>query len=201
VIADCKALWLKFREQAMQQGLTGRAPEQVAFLLTGAKLAANHYRAAGVELDTAAWPAALFNLAQRQAQQVLESQPADRFRNALRELLAAGAAHLSAVNTAGDIGFSSVARGRLIGWQNPVKSELYLLAAPALEVVNESLRKGDTPLNIKPAALWRQCRQRGWLLPGDPIAGGGERSSRVCWLDGKTVRVMVFNLEGMLGNG
>ena len=202
VITQCKALWLAYRTQAQDAGLSGRAVEQVAFLLTGAKLAVNHYRAAGVDVDTAAWPETLYALARRHAQQVLESQPADRFRNALRELLQAGAAYVEGVDSQGHAVFpTELQRGLKIGWRSDAKRELYLLSAPALECVNEALRKGDSPLNIKPAALWRQCQQRGWLLTGDPLPDGGLRSSQQRWLGGKPVRVVVFDLNKMLGDG
>ena len=198
VIADSKKHWETFRDKARRAGLTGRAPEQVAYLLVGAMLAANHYRAAGVAVDTSQWPETLFALARRQVAHVLESQPADRFRNALQELLAAGAAHLAAVNDAGDGNPMEIQRGRLIGWQSAVKGEIYLLAAPVLELVNEALRKGDTALNIKPAALWRQCQQRGWLLPGNTTTTGIE-SSRTVKISGRATRVLVFDLAKMLG--
>ena len=202
VIAQCKTLWLGYRTQALSAGLSGRAPEQVAFLLTGAKLALDCYQTAGVKLDTSAWPETLYALARRHQQQVLESQPADRFRNALRELLQAGAAHLEPVDGQGNKAFSeTIQRGRQVGWQNPSKGEIYLLSAPALEVVNEALRKGDTALNIRPKALWEQCRQRGWLLHGDAQPEGGTKTSRTCWLDGRSVKALVFSLTGMLGEG
>lgn len=202
VIQECKTQWEGFREKALSAGLTGRAPEQVAFLLTGAKLAANHYRACGVDVDTTQWVETLFSMARRHEQHVLESQPADRFRAALREILAAGGAYLESVDSQGDRLHSlEIQRGKQIGWLSDAKQEIYLLAAPALELVNESLRKGDAALNIKPAALWRQCRQRGWLLHGDPLPGGGERSSRTCRFGGQIVKALVFSLSGMLGDG
>lgn len=199
VIADCKELWEGFRQKALEAGLTGRAPEQVAFLLTGAKLAANHYRTCGVEVDTANWVETLFSLARRHETQVLESQPADRFRAALQEILAAGGAYLEGIDSdGGRVHSQIVQRGKQVGWVNESKQEVYLLAAPALELVNESLRKGDSTLNIKPAALWRQCRQRGWLLHGDSLPGGGERSSRTCWIDGKPTKALVFSQPKLL---
>jgi hypothetical protein len=202
VIQECKDLWEAMREKALAACLTGRAPEQVAFLLVGAKLAANHYRACGVDVDTTQWVETLFTQARRHEQHVLESQPADRFRAALQELLAAGGAYLESVDSQGDrLHSETVQRGKQIGWLSEGKGEIYLLAAPALELVNESLRKGDAALNIKPAALWRQCRQRGWLLHGDPQPGGGEKSSRTCWIGGKSIKALVFSLSGMLGDG
>jgi hypothetical protein len=198
-IQECKALWEGFRAKALQAGLTGRAPEQVAFLLVGAKLAAAHYRAAGVELDTSQWAETLYGLARRHSQHVLESQPADRFRNALRELLAAGAVCLEPVDEDGSGRHSSIPlRGKQIGWHSEAKREVYLLGAVCLEVVNESLRKGDSGLNIRPAALWRQCRQRGWLLNGDPLPGGGERSSRTCRINGDLLKALVFSQSELL---
>ena len=192
----------KFREQALGAGLSGRAPEQVAFLLLGAKLAAAHYRAAGVAVDTSQWPETLFALARRHAAHVLESQPADRFRNALAELLASGGAYLEPVDGQGGPAHSlEILRGRQVGWVNDAKQEIYLLSAPVLEAVNEALRKGDSPLNIKPAALWRQCQQRGWLRYGDPLPDGSMKSSRTCWIGGRSVKALVFDREKMLSDG
>lgn len=130
-------------------------------------LAVNHYRAAGVAVDVTGWQECLFGLAKRHAAHVLESQPADRFRNALREILASGGAYLTRLITAAARWSLEIQRGRQVGWQNNAKGEIYLLSAPVLELVNESLRKGATALNIQPAALWRQCWQRGWLKSGD----------------------------------
>lgn len=192
----------KFREQALGAGLSGRAPEQVAFLLLGAKLAAAHYQAAGVNVDTSGWLEILLTLARRHAAHVLESQPADRFKNALAELLASGGAYLEPVASDGGPAHSpEILRGRQVGWCNDAKQEIYLLSAPVLELVNESLRKGDTALNIKPAALWRQCQQRGWLRYGDPLPDGGTKSARTCWLGGRSVKTLVFDREKLLGEG
>ena len=191
----------KFREQALGAGLSGRAPEQVAFLLLGAKLAAAHYRAAGVAVDTSLWPETLFALARRHAAHVLESQPADRFRNALGELLASGGAYLEPVASDGGPAHSlEILRGRQVGWVNDAKQEIYLLSAPVLEAVNEALRKGDSPLNIKPAALWRQCQQRGWLRYGDPLPDGSMKSSRTCRFGSQVVKALVFDKTKMLGD-
>ena len=201
VISECQAQWRRFREQALSAGLSGRLPEQVAFLLTGAKLAANHYRAAGVAVDTADWPETLFALARRHAVHVLESQPADRFRAGLAELIASGGAYLEPVDSHGDkVHSEAIQRGRQVGWRNDAKQEIYLLSAPVLEAVNEALRKGDTALNIKPAALWRQCQQRGWLRHGDPLPDGGTKSSRTCRFGSQVVKALVFSTADMLGD-
>jgi hypothetical protein len=144
----------------------------------------------------------LFALAKRHAAHVLESQPADRFRAGLAELLASGGACLYPVDSNGDEGHSlQIQRGRQVGWQNDAKGEIYLLSAPVLECVNEALRKGDTALNIKPAALWRQCQQRGWLKAGDPLPEGGNRSTKTCWIGGRSVKTLVFSAAELLGNG
>ena len=201
-VAKYQELLITFREEALAAGLSGRAPEQVAFLLLGAMLAANHYRAAGVAVDTSLWPETLFALARRHAAHVLESQPADRFRNALGELLASGGAYLEPVASDGGPAHSlEILRGRQVGWVNDAKQEIYLLSAPVLEAVNEALRKGDSPLNIKPAALWRQCQQRGWLKAGDALPDGGERTTRQQRIGEQRVRALVFDKEKLLGNG
>lgn len=53
-------------------------------------------------------------------------------------------------------------------------------------------------LNIKPAALWRQCQQRGWLKAGNATPTGNE-SSRTVKISGQAIRVLVFNRAEMLG--
>lgn len=207
VVKDAKQDWRDYRAAALQQRLSGRAPEQVAFLLIGAQLALRHFQKAGVTLPAVDMTHTLVQLARRHSAHVLESQPADRFRLALAELLASGAAHLQPLVTnrtheeenvlplPGES--SKPLRGPCLGWRNDAKGELYLLSTPTLEAVNEALRKGDTGLNIRPRALWRQCQQRGWLLPGDSIPGGGERTTRVVKIAGKLERVLIFNASAI----
>ena len=198
-VEKCKGLLLTFRDEALAAGLSGRLPEQVAFLMTGAMLAVNHYRAAGVAIDPTGWRETLYGLAKRHAVHVLESQPADRFRAGLAELLASGGAYLEPVDSdGGSVHSLEIQRGRQVGWRNDAKGEIYLLSAPVLEAVNESLRKGDTALNIRPAALWRQCQQRGWLKAGNATPTGNE-SSRTVKISGQAIRVLVFNRAEMLG--
>jgi len=97
------------------------------------------------------------------------------------------------LGTDGSKGFSDEPlRGPRIGWRNEGKGELYLLATPTLEAVNEALRKGDTGLNIRPRALWRQCQQRGWLQPGN-ATGTGQETTRNVWIAGKSERVLAFD--------
>ncbi len=129
---------------------------------------------------------------------MLESQPADRFRRALAELLASGAAHVEPLEADGGKAFADEPlRGPRIGWHNEAKGELYLLSAPTLEAVNESLRKGDTGLNIRPCALWRQCQQRGWLLSGNST-GNGQETTRTVKILGKPERVLVFHATALI---
>lgn len=194
VVQQAKQDWQAYRAAALQQRLSGRAPEQVAFLLVGAQLALRHFKQAGLTLPDLDIIDILMSLARRHAAHVLESQPADRFRQALRELLDSGAAYLERVDSNGDAGTSAFPdSSRRIGWRCEVKRELYLLATPILEMVNEALRKGDTGLNIRPRALWRQCQQRGWLQAGNATEVGTTETTRTVWIQGKAVRVLVFN--------
>ncbi len=197
-VADAKRAWTEYRAAALQQGLSGRAPEQVAFLLVGAGLAFRHFKQAGLILPDVDPVDVLMELARRHSRHVSDSQPAERFRAALAELLASGAAHVEPLDDTGGKSHSTeVLHGPRIGWRNEGKRELYLLATPTLEAVNEALRKGDTGLNIRPRALWRQCQQRGWLLPGDAIPGGGERTTRVVKIAGKLERVLMFDATAL----
>lgn len=198
VVKTCKRRWTDYRAAALQQGLSGRAPEQVAFLLVGIELAMRHFKRCGLTLPELPVVDILMELARRHSRHVSDSQPAERFRQALAELLASGAAHVAPLGTDGTREISpEPLRGPCLGWRNDAKGELYLLATPTLELVNETLRKGDTGLNIRPLALWRQCLQRGWLQPGNSIPGGSERTTRVVKIDGKPERVLVFNATAL----
>lgn len=192
-IADTRHAWEEYRAVALQQGLDGRAPEQVAFLLVGMQLALQHWRQCGLSVPALPVVETLTNLAKRHSRHVADSQPAERFRAALVDVLASGAAHVEPLAADGGKGHSpEPLHGRHIGWHNSTKGELYLLSVPTLEIINEALRKGDTPLNIRPQALWRQCQQRGWLLPGNPTATGQE-TTRTVKISGKSERVLVFD--------
>jgi hypothetical protein len=191
-IADSRRAWEDYRAAALQQGLDGRAPEQVAFLLVGMQLALQHWRQCGLSVPALPVVETLMELARHHSRHVADSQPAERFRAALVDVLASGAAHVEPLAADGGKGHSpEPLHGRHIGWHNPTKGELYLLSVPTLEVINEALRKGDSPLNIRPRALWRQCQQRGLLLPGNQTATGQETTRNV-WIVGKSERVLTF---------
>mgnify|MGYP000868687323 FL=1 len=196
-VADAKQAWKDYRAAALQQGLSGRAPEQVAFLLVGAGLAFRHFKQAGLTLPEVDPVDVLMELARRHSRHVSDSQPAERFRAALAELLASGAAHVEPLDdTGGKTHSTEILRGPRIGWRNEGKRELYLLATPTLEAVNEALRKGDTGLNIRPRALWRQCQQRGWLQPGN-ATGTGQETTKTVKIAGKCERVLAFNAAAL----
>ncbi|MDS4019559.1 MAG: hypothetical protein RKR03_03475 [Candidatus Competibacter sp.] len=196
-VADCKQAWASYRATALQHGLSGRAPEQVAFLLTGAQLAFGHFRRAGLTLPDLSVVDILLDLARRHARHVSDSQPAERFRLALAELLAGGAAHVEPLaNDGSREAPPEPLHGPCLGWRNDAKGELYLLATPTLEAVNSALTKGDTGLNIRPRALWRQCQQRGWLQPGNPT-GAGQETTRTVKIAGKSERVLVFDANAL----
>ncbi|MDG4595870.1 MAG: hypothetical protein P9F75_09300 [Candidatus Contendobacter sp.] len=197
VVKDAKQDWRNYRAAALQQRLSGRAPEQVAFLLIGAQLALRHFQQAGVTLPDLKPVDVLMGLARRHSLHVLESQPADRFRRALAELLASGAAHLEPLANDGDREPAPPPlRGPCLGWRNDAKGELYLLSTPTLEAVNTALTKGDTGLNIRPRALWRQCQQRGWLQAGNQT-GSGQETTRTVKIAGKPERVLIFNASAI----
>ncbi|MBK8899404.1 MAG: hypothetical protein IPN66_19780 [Candidatus Competibacteraceae bacterium] len=196
-ITDSGRAWEEYRASALKQGLDGRAPEQVAFLLVGMQLALHHWHQCGLSVPALPVVETLMELAQRHSRHVTDSQPAERFRAALVDVLASGVAHVEPLAADGAKGHSpEPLHGRHIGWHNPAKGELYLLSVPTLEVINEALRKGDSPLNIRPRALWRQCQQRGLLLPS-ATTSDGERTSRLVWIAGKAERVLPFRADAV----
>ena len=196
-IAEARATWTQYRNEAMQAGLSGRTPEQVAFLQVGADLAFAHFQRSGLTVPDFPIKETLYDLARRHARHVEAVQPAERFRNALVELLASGAAHVQPVGESGVTTHAeTVLTGPRLGWKNDAKDELWLLKAPTLEAVNESLRKGESGLNIRESALWRQLQQRGWLLPGNETRTGKE-TARTVKVDGKSTRVLIFNWSAL----
>ena len=163
--------------------------------MIGVTLAFGHFKRCGLTVPNLPVADLLMELTQRHARHVLDAQPAERFRTALMELLASEQAHLQPLQRDGGHEHGeSILRGPRIGWQRD--DEIYLLPSVALELVNETLRKGDAPLNIRPRALWRQCQQRGWILAGNATKTGNE-SSRTVWINGKSERVLVFKAKSL----
>jgi hypothetical protein len=198
--------WRELRGKALSAGLTGRLPEQIGYLALGYELGLGHWARCGAlseddraDMAAAAW-ATLLDLAHQHAARVRTTQPAAAFRAALVEMLAAGACHLADRTNGGRppdgsrYGWNGdMPHGARIGWVDVSRAEAYLLATPALEAVSEALRRSGQPLSLRPAALWRQSRERGYLLPGDE--GDAQRSTRAVKILGQRERVLVFDLK------
>ncbi|AFL75491.1 DNA primase [Thiocystis violascens] len=208
---DLKAEWEEWRAVAMKAGLSGRTPEQAAFLLIGYGLALDHWRAAGVidqaqaneHLDQAR--RVIFHLAKEHERRIARSQPADAFIAILTDLLLSGAAHLRDMTdqrpalNAESYGWKSGDQpdGPHIGWINEPKQELYLLPTTALEAIYGAAKRIDTPLNIRPTALKRQLWDRGFLLVGNQEQREGasvDRTTRKISVCNRKVSVLVFSL-------
>lgn len=208
-IQAARARWEHLRAAALSEGLDGRLPEQVAYLMLGFELALGHWAQCGAlseddrpDLEEDGWRV-LIELAREHGARIQQAQPAEAFRDALVELLAAGAAHLADKGSGGppaDVGRfgwnGDAPLGPRLGWVDVAKGEAYLLGTPLLEAVSEALRKSGQPMTLRPAALWRQCRERGYLRPGESDSDG-QRSTRPVWVLGKTVRVLVFDLTAL----
>jgi hypothetical protein len=182
--------WQFWRQCAITEGLTGRTPEQAAYLLVGFGLACSHWRAAGVLSDADAKTRfqqakeAIFDLARNHERRIASAQPADAFIKILTDLFLSGGAYL--LDMAGirpldgeRYGWKGdTCNGPHLGWVNENKREVYLLPTPTFDVVSTRARRMDVPLNLRPDALWRQCRDRGLLLPGESEQRDGKTVQR-----------------------
>jgi hypothetical protein len=205
---DLKATWGEWRETALKAGLSGRTPEQAAFLLIGYEFAVDHWHKAGVmtyeqareQLDNAR--CILFDLAKQHEKRIARSQPADAFVSILTDLLLSGEAYLLDTNderpkiNAASYGWKRAdPEGQHIGWVDETKRELYLMPTRALDAVFSAARRLDAPLNIREAALKSQLLDRGFLLAGASekrASSAVDRSSRTKKISGSSKRVLVM---------
>lgn len=194
---DLRAGWREHRDTALQRGLSGRTPEQAAFLLVGYGLAVDHWTKAGaISMEQAGEQLAqareiIFELARQHERRIAHSQPAVAFVTILADLLRAGTAHLldtsesrSPVN-APAYGWKPDPHGQLqplgdhLGWVDEAKRELYLIPTVALKAVLSAARHLDAPLNLKESALKRQLLECGFLLPGEVKQRGDSSVQRL----------------------
>jgi hypothetical protein len=202
--------WRGFRGEAMEAGLTGRTPEQAAYLLTGYRQALGHWQSCGAVTEREASAlfadarAVIFKLAGIHERRVFGAQPADAFVRILADLLLTGAAHLRDTEdrcpvNADRYGWKGdTTEGPHIGWVNEPNGELYLLQDAALDAVTTRARRADTALNIRPAALWRQLRDRGFLVDAateEREDGAVRRNTRQVRIGTKRPRVLVMPLS------
>lgn len=200
-VRACRDSWRAYRTEALDSGLSGRVPEQVAFLQVGADLALSHFRRCGLlteELTPLVNSFSTFmELGARQSARVKDAQPAERFRDALLDILSSGAAHVVPLEADGSAAHhSETLHGPCIGWRRG-ESELCLLKVPTLDAVNEALRRGGAGLSIQHGALFRQLRQRGWLMMGDLTKKETHNTTRHVAILGKKERVLVFDVRAL----
>ena len=196
------------RSKALAKGLNGRTPEQIAFLMTGYMEAVRGWvrhsiitaQQAGA-FEENAW-SILLELAKQHERRIQTTQPAVAFRAALIDLLASNSVHLCGKDyreppQSTQYGWvNGEPSGQLIGWAS--SSEVFLLPTPSLEAVSHSLAKIGMPLNIRPQALWRQMRDRGYLKSGNTESNHERstiRTTRTVKIQGESVRVLVMPLE------
>jgi hypothetical protein len=222
--ATAKEAWTRYRAEGLKAGLSGRSPEQVAYLMVGYAAALRHWNQAGVlpeaEIERrrkVAWTV-LVKLAEDHERRVSVAMPAEIFRDALVDLLASGEVHLLPVDGQGpgdDKSRQRFARygwkgselaGKHIGWIDPGKrdgaGEAYLLLTPTLQAVNDALRKSDSGINLRQDALMRQLKGKGYTAGGDIEKRGEktiERPLKSVKIGGHRKRVLVFFGERLFG--
>jgi hypothetical protein len=184
--------WHFWRERAMEAGLSGRTPEQAAFLLVGYGIAVTHWRMAGAISEAEAADlfrkaqTIIFELARTHERRINSAQPADAFVRIFTDLLLSGGVYLEDARKGGRPEVNDdrygwkpdQSKGEHIGWVDDTRRQAYLLPTPTFEAVAKGARGINAPLNLTPAALWRQLRERGVLLPGDAEKRGGETINR-----------------------
>ena len=193
-----------YRSRAMACGLTGRAPEQVAYLAVGFAAYASHLRRQGALADEEAKQlaeegfAVLRDSAMAHRAQVQEVSPAQRALDAIREALATGLAHLQEKAKGGQprgpqsFGWlESYPQGEMLGWVDGIRDVVYLVPGAAYELIVKK-----TGITLTERALWRQWQAAGWLLEGD----AGRNTVRGSFPRTGQLRVLPLKLE-VLGKG
>ena len=193
-----------YRARAMGCGLTGRAPEQVAYLAVGFAAYASHLRRQGALAEEEARQLAeegftvLRDLALAHRRQVQEATPAQRAIDAVREALATGLAHLLDKGSGGRpkgvqaYGWGdNYSQGDTIGWVDAAREVAYLVPGIVYELIVKK-----TGITLTERALWRQWQAAGWLLEGD----AGRNTVRGTFPGTRQLRVLPLKLEA-LGQG
>ena len=193
-----------YRSRAMACGLSGRAPEQVAYLAVGFAAYASHLRRQGALTDEEAKQLAeegftvLRDLALAHRRQVQEATPAQRAIDAVREALATGLAHLLDKGSGGRpkgvqaYGWGdNYSQGDTIGWVDAAREVAYLVPGIVYELIVKK-----TGITLTERALWRQWQAAGWLLEGD----AGRHTVRGSFPGTRQLRVLPLKLEA-LGQG
>jgi hypothetical protein len=200
-----------YRNLALSEGLKGRTPDQVGFLMGGYLAALAHWRGSGAitdsefeEMMTLGW-CVLLQLALEHERRLVQNLPAVSFCEALADLLLAGRVHLTdkldsrQPNNASLYGWrDGNPQGTHVGWVNENEGLAYLLPVVAYDEVSKALRQSDQALNLRPQALWRQLRDHGYLLEGNIEDRDGDtvaRSTRRVKINGKAIWVLCFRLN------
>ena len=194
-----------YRSRAMACGLSGRAPEQVAYLAVGFAAYAGHLRRQGALTDEEAKQlaeegfAVLRDTALAHRRQVQEVSPAQRALNTIREALATGVAHLQDKATGGRpkgshaFGWGEVHPKSevMLGWVDASRGVVYLVPGATYEFIAKK-----TGMTLTERALWSQWQAAGWLLEGD----AGRNTVRGSFPKAGQLRVLPLKLEA-LGQG
>lgn len=206
--------WRQWRTQAMQSGLDGRLPDQLAFIYLGFNQALNHWKKHGVidepeakRLAAQAWDQ-LLTTAKEHGRRIRRSQPVDDLIDVLSSILQTGQSHLCDViydkapsNNASLYGWvNGEAKGLKLGWVDETKGQIYLLPTAFKEAYAEAKRKTGEALTISWASLTRQMVERGIMQTKSETRKDGSlthRTTMVKNISGHSQRVWVFDAIAM----
>lgn len=189
-----------YRAQAREQGLTGRAPDQVAYLSVGFAEYARHLaRLGAIAAPDAATLAAegfavLCGIAQAHRAQVQAVTPAQLAIEAVREALALGQAHLLDKVSGRPKGCQTngwgetYPQGVAIGWIDTTRDMVYLMPGATYELVVKK-----TGMTLSDRALWQRWHAAGWLCDGE----GGRHTVRVSVAKAGQQRGLPLKLEAL----
>jgi hypothetical protein len=208
-----KAKWEAWRTTALRTGLSGRTPDQAAYLMVGYSQALEHWHESGAitpeqaQTDLHRAQSIILGLAKEHERRIARAQPADTFMAILSDALLSGAVHVRNLadgrptSDAEAFGWrGDEPGGSHIGWIDAAKEVLYLLPTPTLEAIYSASRRIETPLNLRPTALKRQLLDGGFLLSGTTEQRGDkqvDRTSRKVRIGQRTVSVLVCPLIGL----
>jgi len=178
--------FLQFRGEAGKDCSFARLPEVTAWLFVGINKLLQYFKTIDAITESQrtaiikeAWET-LVSVARRQAQQISEETPVNKFITALQEMLGTGAIRLNG-NLYGD---SDYMADDSVGWED--SDFFYLSPGKTFAVVVDYYKKQESRFPVTAQTLWRQLHNDGKIYVKNPK----ESFTNVKWIHSKNKRVI-----------
>jgi uncharacterized protein DUF927 len=168
-----KSKLAEFRNLAAQSNMHRRTPENVASLMMGWDYFLRFACEVGAidedkrsKLHKDVWET-LGRVALKQAAHQAAAEPATRFLDLLRDLLASGHVHLKVIDPNGVITGPDNPRGDCVGYEVEDGTEIYLIPEASFGAVQEFGRQTGDPVTVSAQTLRKRLHERGHLAQVD----------------------------------